>query len=710
MPKFLSIIDMSNLEIVNLKIHNHPSPPYNANVGKGSLWMDTANSRLNWSDGVNWRALFPFDTLANGTTAVLRDGAGGFSAGTITATLFDGPATQANKLTNGRAIGITGKATAAGVSFDGTAAINLNVTALTIVPGDITLAENKIIVGNGSGVGDAVAKNTFLLSELGAPISAVAFGGQRITGLANPQDDQDAATKLYVDQTAQGLDPKGSCRVATTADLGGTYNGINKTMTGPAAPLVIDGVELAVGNRVLVKDQTSGNGASENGIYTVTNAGTYSVAWVLTRAVDFNTSAKATPGSFTFIEEGTINKDTGWVMTADAPVAIDTTPLTWTQFSGAGSYSAGRGIVQNGSVFNFAQNANYTTNSIPYATGATTIGFIGAGSAHQILRVPAGGGAPAFGAIDIGQVASVTGILAASNGGTGNASYEVGDLLYASGVMTLSRLAAAAAGNVLISGGAASAPSWSKVGLTTHVTGILPLANGGTGLSAWTTNGVFYGGASVMGQTAAPTSGQLLVGNGSGVPTFVGMSGDATLAAAGAITIAANAITYAKFQQIAGLSVFGNSTGSAANGGAITGTANQVLRVNNAGNALAFGTINLASGNAVTGVLPGDYGGTGTPYAQFTTGGTTLRTYSLTNRNSALAAHVAGTFTGNSNQTLFEAAHNLNTRNVAISLFEDSTGNFVYVDTNINDVNTVWLNFAVAPATGTIYRWVVVGY
>ena len=707
MPKFLSIIDMSNLEIVNLKIHNNPSPPYNANVGKGSLWMDTANSRLNWSDGVNWRAIFPFDTLANGATAVLRDSAGGFSAGTITATLFDGTATQANKLTTGRDIGITGKATAAGVLFDGTAAINLNVTALTIVPGDITLAENHIIVGNGSGVGAAVAKSTLLLSELGAPTSSVAFGGQRITGLANPTDDQDAATKLYVDQTAQGLDPKGSCRVATTADLGGTYNGINKTMTGPAAPLVIDGVELAVGNRVLVKDQTSGNGASENGIYTVTNAGTYSVAWVLTRAIDFNTSAKATPGSFAFIEEGTTNKDTGWVMTADAPVALDTTLLTWTQFSGAGSYSAGRGIVQNGSVFHFAQNTDYTTNSIPYATGATTIGFTAAGTAHQILRVPAGGGAPNFGAIDIGQVASVTGILAASNGGTGNASYEVGDLLYASGVMALSRLAAAATGNVLISGGVASAPSWNKVGLTTHVTGILPLANGGTGLSAWTTNGVFYGGASAMGQTAAPASGQLLVGNGSGVPTFVGMSGDATLAAAGAITIAANAVTYAKFQQITGLSVFGNSGSAAANGGAITGAANQVLRVNNAGNALAFGTINLESGNAVAGVLPGAYGGTGTQYAQFTTNGTVLRTYSLPNFDCALPTAFSGNFTGNATANVFDAVHNRNTKLVVISL-TDENDNIVYVDTTIVDVNTVRFTFAVAPASGAVYRWTII--
>ena len=148
MPKFLSILDMSNLQIVNLQIHNSPTVPYAASLGKGSMWMDTSNNRLNWSDGVNWRAIYPMDTQATANTAVLRDGSGGFSAGTITATLFDGTATQANKLTNARNIAISGKATAAGVGFDGTAAISLNVTSLSVVPGEITLANNQIIVGN----------------------------------------------------------------------------------------------------------------------------------------------------------------------------------------------------------------------------------------------------------------------------------------------------------------------------------------------------------------------------------------------------------------------------------------------------------------------------------------------------------------------------------------------------------------------------------
>lgn len=707
MPKFLSILDMSNLQIVNLQVHNNPTAPYSASVGKGSLWMDTGNNRLNWSDGTNWRAIFPFDTQATANTGVLRDGSGGFSAGTITATFFDGPADRANKLSTSRNIGITGKATAAGVGFDGTAAINLNITALSVVPGDIALTNNQILVGNGSNVAAAVAKSALLLSELGAPTSAVSFNGQRITNVADPVSDTDAANKRWVESIAQGLDTKASCRVATTADLGGTYNSTTKTMTGPASPLIVDGVTLAVGNRLLVKNETTGSGASENGIYVVTNAGSYSVAWVITRASDFDTSAEASPGSYVFIEEGTVNKDTGWVMTADAPVALDTTALNWTQFSGAGSYTAGRGVVLSGTAFHFAQDSNYTTNSIPYATGATTIGFIGAGSANQVLRVPSGGGAPAFGAIDISQAAAVTGTLGAGNGGTGQSTWTTGDLLYASAANTLAKRAIGSTNQVLIVSG--GLPTWGQVSLTAGVSGVLPIANGGTNLTSVTNNGVLIGSGGAYAFTGAASAGQVFLGNASGVPTWTAVTGDISITSAGLTTIAANAITYAKFQQIAGLSVFGNSGSAAANGGAITGTANQVLRVDSGGTTLGFGAINLGSAAAVTGILSGSNGGTGTQYAQFTTGGTALRTYSLPNLNSQLAAQVSGTITGNASTTVFSATHNLNTKNVVAALY-DSADDQIFVDTKTFDVNTVRFTFSVPPANGVAYRWVVVGF
>ena len=703
--KFYSPIDMGGLEIVQFRTQNSSSQPYAATSQKGAFWMDSANNRLNWSDGTNWQAIYPLSIshVAGTSTAVLRDTSGNFGAGTITASLT-GVASLATQLQNSQNFSITGKGTAALVGFNGTGAVALNITSLTVVPGEITLANGSFIVGS-SGVGAAVAKNTIPISGFAPAGANVDLGGYKITGLADPVADTDAANKRYIDSTAQGLDTKLSCRVSTTADLGGTYSAVLLTITGPAVALIIDSITLAVGNRVLVKSSTT---ASQNGIYTLTTIGAYGSPWVLTRATDFNTSAKAAPGSFTFIEEGAIYADTGWVMTADAAVALDTTSLIWTQFSGAGSYTAGRGMALSGGQFNFAQSSDYTANTIPYASGLTTIGFIGAGAAYSVLRVPAGGGAPAFGAIDISAVAAVTGTLAAANGGTGQSSYAVGDILYASTSTALSKLADVAVGNALISGGIGVAPAWGKITLTNHVSGILPIGNGGTGLSAWTTNGLFYGGASSMGQTAAPTTGQIVVGSAGGVPVFVSMSSDATITAAGALTIAANAVSYAKFQQIAGLSVFGNSTAGAANGAAITGTANQVLRVDSAGTALGFGTINLASGNAVTGTLGGANGGTGNPYAQFT-GGTTLRTYSLTDRNAALVAQVSGTITGNAVITVFSATHNLNSKMVQCALY-DANDDLIMVDTKTFDLNTIRFTFAVPPANAATYRWVVVGY
>jgi phage-related tail fiber protein len=143
---------------------------------------------------------------------------------------------------------------------------------------------------------------------------------------ADPTLALHAATKQYVDFTAQGLDIKPSVKVATTADI---------TLSGTQT---IDGIALVSGDRVLVKNQTTG---SQNGIYVVA-AG----AW--TRAWDSNNSAEVSPGIFTFVEQGTTNGDSGWVLTTDAPITLDSTELTFSQFSGAGQIIAGTGLTKSG--------------------------------------------------------------------------------------------------------------------------------------------------------------------------------------------------------------------------------------------------------------------------------------------------------------------------------------------------------------------------
>lgn len=115
----------------------------------------------------------------------------------------------------------------------------------------------------------------------------------------------------------------------------------------------------------------------------------------------------------------------------------------------------------------------------------------------------------------------LAGTLIAANGGTGFASYAVGDLLYANTTTTLAKLPDVATGNALISGGVNIAPSWGKIGLTTHVSGVLPIANGGTNGSATPTSfGVAYGTGTAYAFTAAGTTGQVLTATTGGAPTW----------------------------------------------------------------------------------------------------------------------------------------------------------------------------------------------
>lgn len=139
----------------------------------------------------------------------------------------------------------------------------------------------------------------------------------------DPTTAQHVATKAYVDAVATGLDLKDSCRAATTANIGDLATG---------APDAIDGVDLAQGNRILVKAQTD---PIENGIYVVDTLGTGADGeW--SRASDADEDAEVTSGMFTFIEEGTAHGGQGWVLTTADPITVDTTGLNFAQFSDTG--------------------------------------------------------------------------------------------------------------------------------------------------------------------------------------------------------------------------------------------------------------------------------------------------------------------------------------------------------------------------------------
>ena len=194
--------------------------------------------------------------------------------------------------------------------------------------------------------------------------SAVTFPGT-VTLNADPSQPLQAATKQYVDSVAEGLHIHPSANAATTANLTGTYSngtdGVGATLTnnGTQAALVIDGVTLTTSQRVLVKNQSI---ALQNGIYTVTNTGSVSANWVLTRATDMDTSAECDGGDFVFVTGGTTLDNTGWVQT-ETGITIGTSSLVFTQFSGAGTYLAGNGLTLTGNTFsiNTGITADLTT-------------------------------------------------------------------------------------------------------------------------------------------------------------------------------------------------------------------------------------------------------------------------------------------------------------------------------------------------------------
>lgn len=210
------------------------------------------------------------------------------------------------------------------------------------------------------------------------------FGSVQLSSTAVPTADAHIANKKYVDGVAQGLDVKASATVATATALPtSTYNngtaGESATLTADAdGALVVDGQAVSVSQSVVVKNQAD---PIQNGIYTVTSAGSPSSTWILTRRTDADSNAtisKLTSGSFIFVESGTTNASTGWVVSTQGAITVGTTQITFTQFSSAGLADAGNGLEKVGTTFSVktASSSRITvgTAGVDLATSGATAG------------------------------------------------------------------------------------------------------------------------------------------------------------------------------------------------------------------------------------------------------------------------------------------------------------------------------------------------
>jgi hypothetical protein len=224
-------------------------------------------------------------------------------------------------------------------------------------------------VGNGLDYDDSsgaisVDPAEFALNAVGAPTGNVSMATYKITSLGTPNDSTDAATKGYVDSVTEGLHIHESVVAATTTNVA--------LATALEAGDILDGITLAEGNRILVKNQTT---TSQNGIYVVQASGQP------TRATDFDTATEVDSGDFVFVYSGTANASTGWVQT-NKPATIGTDAIVFTQFSGAGTYLAGNGLTLTDTTFSIN-----TTITADLSTAQTLTNKTIDGSANTLSNI-----------------------------------------------------------------------------------------------------------------------------------------------------------------------------------------------------------------------------------------------------------------------------------------------------------------------------------
>lgn len=326
--KFATAVDLAKNELQNAAVQSLAAAP--SSPVKFQLYGNTGDNTFYWYDGTQWVAA--------------KGAAGAVPAGTVT-TQAVGDAPVVGVSTNfaredhkhGReAFGaITAQTAFGAASGNGSAA---------------TLARSDHVHGTPTHTNaDHAAIN---LSALAAPTADVNLGNFKITNLASPVGAADATNKGYVDNAVAGISWKDSVRAASTT----AYT------SPPGGVVAVDGVSIVAADRVLLKNQAN---PVENGLWKVVSAGNW------TRAVDADDPGEM-DGAAVFVMEGTVNADTAWVCTTNAPITVGTTALTFAQFAGGGTVTAGAGMTQSGNTLNVIADASITVTADQISRAALT--------------------------------------------------------------------------------------------------------------------------------------------------------------------------------------------------------------------------------------------------------------------------------------------------------------------------------------------------
>ena len=339
--------------------------------------------------------------------------------------------------------------------------------------GTATAAKDVMIFGGGVALANEIARykpggvlvvNSYGNASTGeklqvygsAKVTGAASFGSTVTLNADPSLALQAATKQYVDgAVATGFTVHTPVRLATTAALpANTYNngalGVGATLTAVATGvLTIDGVTAALNNRVLIKNEVT---AANNGAYLVTTAGAIGVAYVLTRVTDFDQAAAgelANNGYF-YVTAGSTLAGFSYVLSQTAAITVGTTALPFTEFASQLVYTGGTNITVAGQVISLTGTVaptnggtgvnTVTTGDLLYGSASNTWSKLPLGSAYRSLLVNAAGTQVEWNAVALNQSGAVSGALGATNGGTGLNSFAVGDLIYSSATNTLIQL------------------------------------------------------------------------------------------------------------------------------------------------------------------------------------------------------------------------------------------------------------------------------